>query len=289
MAGNGFIFAATGANFDRLVLQNSRRGLVLVDFWSPRAGPSLRQRQLLERLAETLAGRFLLITVNTDEERRLARDYGVRSLPSFKLFRNGRVVEEVRGMQPEADYRKIVERHLGAAGSAVQRAALVAWRSGARDKAIGILAEGAMADPADAGLPLLMAKLLVQSGRHGDAREVLAALPPPACDDPEIVRLGVRLDFLVIAADAPDAKELEAQLAQQPDAHADRYRLAAVLAGRDDYEGAMEQLMTIQRRAPDFRNGQARKGLLTLFEMLDTGDERVKRFRAELFNPSHRP
>ena len=287
MGSNGIIFAATGANFDQLVLQNSRRGLVLVDFWSPRAGPSLRQRELLTRLAEALAGRFLLITVTTDEEQQLARDYGVRSLPSFKLFRNGRVVEEVRGMQPEADYRRIVERHLAASGSAVQRTALAAWQAGARDKAIGILAEGAMADPEDAGLPLLMAKLLVQSGRHSDAHEVLTALPPPACEDPEIVQLSARLDFLVTAADAPNAKELEAQLAQHPDDHASRYRLAAVLLGRDDYEGAMEQLMTIQRRAPDFRNGRARKGLLALFNMLDAGDERVKRFRAELFNLSH--
>lgn len=287
MGSNSFIFAATGANFDQLVLQNSRRGLVLVDFWSPRAGPSLRQRELLTRLAETFGGRFLLVTVNTDEEQQLAHDYGVRSLPSFKLFRNGRVVKEVRGMQPEADYRSIIERQLAGSGSAVQRAALAAWRGGARDKAIGILAEGAMADPEDAGLPLLMAKLLVQSGRHGDAHEVLMALPPPACDDPEIAQLSARLDFLVTAADAPDAKELEAQLVQQPDDHACRYRLAAVLLGRDDYEGAMEQLMTIQRKASDFRSGRARKGLLALFNMLDAGDARVKRFRTELFNLSH--
>ena len=287
MGSNSFIFAATGANFDQLVLQNSRRGLVLVDFWSPRAGPSLRQRELLTRLAETFGGRFLLVTVNTDEEQQLARDYGVRSLPSFKLFRNGRVVKEVRGMQPEADYRSIIERQLAGSGSAVQRAALAAWQGGARDQAIGILAEGAMADPEDAGLPLLMAKLLVQSGRHGDAHEVLMALPPPACDDPEIAQLSARLDFLVTAADAPDAKELEAQLVQQPDDHACRYRLAAVLLGRDDYEGAMEQLMTIQRKASDFRSGRARKGLLALFNMLDAGDARVKRFRTELFNLSH--
>ena len=287
MGKKGIVYSAAEVNFDQLVLQNSRRGLVLVDFWSPRAGPSLRQRELLTRLAEAFDGRFLLITVNTDEEQQLARDYGVRSLPSFKLFRNGRVVEEVRGVQPEADYRSIVERHLAASGSAVQRAALAAWQEGMRDKAIGILAEGAMADPEDSGLPLLMAKLLVQSGRHGDAHEVLMALPPPACDDPSIMQLSARLDFLVAAVDAPDAKELEAQLAQQPDDHVSRYRLAAVLLERDDCEGAMEQLMSIQRRAPDFRNGRARKGLLSLFNLLDAGDERVKRFRAELFNLSH--
>jgi len=287
MADKGYIFEASGANFEQLVLQNSRKGLVLVDFWSPRAGPSLRQREMLTQLAHSMGGRFLLATINTDEQQQLAREYGVRSLPSFKLFRNGRVVEEVRGVQPEADYRTIVERHLAGSGSAVQRAALVAWQQGEQDKAIGILAEGAMADPDDPGLPLLMAKLLVQAGRHRDAHEVLTALPPPACDHPEIVQLSARLDFLVTAADAPDAAALEAKLEQAPDDHASRYQLAALLLEREEHERAMEQLMTIQRQAPEFRNGQVRKGLLALFELLDPGDERVKRFRAELFALHH--
>lgn len=287
MGSNEYIFAATGENFDQLVVQNSRRGLVLVDFWSPKAGPSLRQREMLTRLAKQLGGRVLLATVNTDEQKQLARDYGVHSLPFCKLFRHGRVAEDVRGVQPEADYRKIVERHLAGAAGGVQRAALEAWQVGGQDQAIAILAEGAMADPEDAELPLLMAKLLMQIGRHADAHEVLTAVPAPVSDDPRIVQLSAHLDFLVTAAKAGEVQQLEDRLAQQPDDHESRYRLASVQLVRDDCEGAMEQLMILVRAAPDFRNGVARKGLLALFNMLDAGDERVKRYRAELFNLSH--
>ena len=49
----------------------------------------------------------------------------------------------------------------------------------------------------------------------------------------------------------------------------------------------MAQLMALQRHAPDFREGVARRALLALFRMLDPADERVKRFRTELFNLSH--
>lgn len=287
MGSDGYIFAATRENFDQLVVNNSRRGLVMVDFWSPKAGPSLRQREMLTRLAKQLGGRVLLVTINTDEQKQLARDNGVRSLPFCKLFRQGRVVEDVRGVQPEADYRKIVERHLAGVAGGAQRAALEAWQARRQDQAIAILAEGAMADPEDAGLPLLMAKLLMQIGRHVDALEVLTAVPAPVRDDPRIVQLSAHLDFLVTAAKAGEAKQLEDRLTQQPDDHQTRYRLASVLLVRDDYEGAMEQLMILQRTEPDFRKGVARKGLLALFNMLDAGDERVKRFRAELFNLSH--
>lgn len=287
MGSNGFIFAATRQNFDTLVLQNSRRGLVLVDFWSPRAGPSLRQRQMLSQLAHALNGRFLLVTVNTDEQKQLADDFSVRSLPSCKLFRNGRVVEEVRGVQSETDYRKLVERHLAGVGDQIQQAALGLWQAGEHDKAIQFLAQAVMEDPENPRLPLLMGKLLMRQGRHADALEVLGAVPVPARDDPELLKLAAHLGFLVRAGEAPDRDVLEARLAADEQDWAARFDLAAVLLVQDEVEGAMEQLMTIQRGAPEFREGTARKGLLALFQMLDAADERVKRFRNELFNLTH--
>jgi putative thioredoxin len=286
MANTPYILAATRESFPELVLENSRRGPVLVDFWSPRVGPCQRQREMLTRLAESLAGRFLLVTMNTDQERDLARDYGVRSLPSCKLFRHGRVVEELRGVQPEADYRSIVERHLGHA-DAVQRAALEAWGAGEQERALGILAEGAMAEPENAALPLLMAKLLVQQGRPEDAQRLLATLPAPARDDPQIEGLRLHLEFIAAAAAAaaaaaPALEVLHGCLAADPDNHGARYELAAVLLVGDDLDGALEQLLELAQRAPGFRDGIARRGLLGVLGLMDPADERVRRMRSAL-------
>ena len=99
-----YILEGTGENFDRLVIENSRRGLVLVDFWAPWVGPSVRQREILSQLAQDYAGSFLLVSVNTDEQKALAERFGVRSLPSFKIFRHGELTCEYHGVQPEADY-----------------------------------------------------------------------------------------------------------------------------------------------------------------------------------------
>ena len=103
MTESAYILEATTENFDRLVLDNSRRGLVVVDFWAPWVGPSLRQREILSDLARRHEGRFLLVSVNTDEQKPLAERFGGRSLPSFKLFRHAELVGEYHGVQPEAD------------------------------------------------------------------------------------------------------------------------------------------------------------------------------------------
>ena len=123
MARAARILEGTEFNFDRLVIENSRRGLVLVDFWAPWAGPSLRQQQVLKRLANEYRGRFLLVTVNTDEQKGIAQRFAVKSLPSCKLFRKGKVVEDVRGMQPEADYKTLVDRYLVPLGDKARLAA----------------------------------------------------------------------------------------------------------------------------------------------------------------------
>ena len=83
MATSPYIFDATSENYRRLVLENSDKGPVLVNDWSPRAGPCLMLMPRLTRLATEFGGHFLLVMLNTDELGRLAREHGVASLPTI--------------------------------------------------------------------------------------------------------------------------------------------------------------------------------------------------------------
>ncbi len=283
MSQPAFIYAATRENFTRLVLENSRRGLVLVDFWAPWVGPSLRQREMLVALAEEYRGRFLLVTVNTDEQKQIAGDYGVRSLPLCKLFRHGRVVETLHGVQPRADYREAVERHLGTPASPAQQAALRAWSQGEPEQALQILAQAAIEAPDDLELPLLMSKLLVQLERIDDAHALLSALPPEGRDQPRVARMLSHLEFLLTAAEAPPREEVEQALERDPEDLQARYQLAARALLADEFETAMQQLIEILRRDLGFRQGAARRGLQAVFDSLEKDDPRVKPYRAEFF------
>ena len=232
MAAGSFILEGTEYNFDALVLENSRKGLVLVDFWAPWAGPSLRQRKVLRRLAEEYKGRFLLVTVNTDEQKGIASRFGVKSLPSFKLFRDGKVLEDVHGMQPEADYRGIVDRYLVPLGDKVRLAAARAWNAGEHDKAIQVLAEGAMADPENLEIPAMLAKLLMRRERFDEAREVLVALPAAARDTTELATLRAHLDFITTAAAVEDEQAVLSRLEHVPVDVAAHFQAAALHLAR---------------------------------------------------------
>lgn len=280
---NRFVFSATRANFQQLVIENSRKGPVLVDFWAPWAGPSLRQGELLRRLAADYGGRFLLVSVDTDQEKAIAEELGVKSLPSCRLFRHGRVVEQIHGMQTETDYRALIERHCLALADRVQAVALELWTRGDQEKAIQVLAEGAMAEPERPELPLLMAKLLTQAGRPADAFAVLDALPAGLRRDPAIERLHTHLGFLVEAEHAPPAGDIDAGLAADPQRLDLRLARAARALVSDDYDQALAELAEIHRQAPGFRDGIGRRGLIALLEQLGAEDPRTGRYRRLLF------
>ncbi|WP_078118304.1 tetratricopeptide repeat protein [Thiosocius teredinicola] len=287
MADANFILAANEFNFDALVLENSRKGLVLVDFWAPWAGPSLRQQQVLKKLADEYRGRFLLVTVNTDEEKGIAGRFAVKSLPSVKLFRNGQVVEAMHGMQAEADYKAMVDRHLASAGDEVRVAAAKAWNAGEHDKAVGILAEGVAEEPENLAIPAMLAKLLVRLSRFDEAREVLAKLPPQAREIAELTTLRAYVELITLAQRIDDEQALFDRLDAQPVDLQAHLEAAALHVQHDRFEAALQSLIVVLRHDREFEDGVARRGVLAIFDMLGSDHALVKKYRGELARLIH--
>jgi putative thioredoxin len=283
MSDVAFVLEGTAENFDRLVVENSRRGLVVVDFWAPWVGPSLKQRGIFIDLANRYQGRFLLVSINTDEQKPLVERFGVRSLPSFKLFHQGELVAEYHGVQPEADYPRIIEQYVQKQPDPHRRQAIAAWQAGDPDKALQLLAEAVVDDPHNLALPALMAKILMRQQRFRDAHALLSSLPEHAQDSLEVRNLLVNLDIIVTAEDADTADTLIERLQAEPRDVDTLYQLAAVRMVTDEIAPALELLLEIVRSRPGYRDGFARKSMRAILDQLDADDDRVMHYRRELY------
>ncbi|MCU7851448.1 MAG: tetratricopeptide repeat protein [Candidatus Thiodiazotropha sp. (ex Monitilora ramsayi)] len=283
MTNPAYILEGTVDNFDHLVLENSKRGLVLVDFWAPWVGPSLKQREILIDLAESYKGRFLLVSVNTDDQKPLAERFGVRSLPSFKLFRHGELVAEYHGVQPEADYPRIVESYVEKPLDETSRQAIAIWQAGDPDAALQLLAEAAVSEPMQLAYPTLMTKILMRQERFPEAHTLLSALPLEAQEAVEIRNLLSHLDFIVTAKAVDGREQVQQQLDSTPEDPELQYALAALSLMSDDIQTALDLLLTLARSQPGYRNGIARKGMQAVLDQLDAQDEQVAHYRRELY------
>jgi len=94
----------TDNNFSTEVLGAS--GTVLVDFWAPWCGPCRMQTPILEGLARELNGNARIVKLNTDENPATARSFGINSIPTLILFRDGKEVERMVGVQPAESLKR---------------------------------------------------------------------------------------------------------------------------------------------------------------------------------------
>lgn len=100
----------TDTNFDQEVLKSDIP--VLVDFWAPWCGPCRMVSPLVDELAEELLGKLKVVKVNTDENQEIAVKYGIRSIPTLGIFKNGNIVDGVIGVVPKQTIKEKVLPHL---------------------------------------------------------------------------------------------------------------------------------------------------------------------------------
>ena len=287
MAESPYISNVTGTTFDEQVMAQSHRVPVLVDYWADWCGPCQMQMPVLLKLVEEHAGRLLLAKVNTDEERGLSREHGIRSLPTMRLYKNGEVVEEILGAQTESTLRIILDRHVDRPSDALREAALEQHRQGDTASAIDQLEQICAEDPSNTRAALDLIELNLAQGRLEAAEAGYAALPRDVRDESDGTRLRALLDFSAIAGDSGARAGLEKQLqAGSGDLDA-RYRLGAMQVLAGDYEAAMEGFMEIIRRDRTFRDDAGRRALLSVFDLLGSEHELVGSYRRQLFNLMH--
>lgn len=261
------------ATFANEVLAQSSAVPVIVDFWAPWCGPCRMLGPLLERLAGEARGAFILAKVNVDENPALATRYGVQGIPAVRAFRDGQVVDEFTGAQPEGRVRDFLKRvaPTEADRALAEATGLLAIRQWAAAEAAlrRVLAD----QPGQAAAALGLVKALLAQGRGCEAEAVLDDFPR-GDTGPAAEKLAP-LARLLCEVESPDGAVAEADL------DALYYHSAGLLA-RGQLEAGMDGLLDVLRQDKRYRKGEPRLVLIAVFELLGDDDPTTRAYRGEL-------
>lgn len=104
------LIEGTDANFTQEVLKSATP--VLVDFWAPWCGPCRMVAPVVEEIANEMVGKLKVVKLNTDENYGVAGQYGIMSIPTLGIFKNGKLVEAVIGAVPKQHLVSKITPHL---------------------------------------------------------------------------------------------------------------------------------------------------------------------------------
>ncbi len=261
----------TAANFEVELLQPSMAQPVLVIFWTPRSEASMSLGSLLETITGDYHGALKLTRIDVDAEAQVAAMFGVRSIPTVILMREGQPADGFAGELAEAEIRELLGRHLPVP---VPTETLADTEKPAEtsEQAIARLQQELAAAPERKELKLDLAVAFMQSGNAEAASAELDALPANLETDDRAKRVRAQLEFAELLKDAPSASELEARIAKDSTDFEARDLFGVRLLIDGQTEAALEQFLTILKADRNWKEGQAKKRLIAAFLGIDDAE-----------------
>jgi putative thioredoxin len=266
----------TTENFDAEVIQASLSTFVLVDFWAEWCGPCKALGPLLEKLETDYAGRFTLVKIDSDAQQELSQAFGIRSLPTCILMKDGKPLDGFMGALPEGKVREFLDKHLPSEDALLAEAdaqeAQAALAAGDTASAQERLAEALAAQPGNDDIRFDYVKLLMGTGQLNEAEVTLA---PGLAQIPVPLRFAALRQWLnamrFVTTDPRGQWEIDqfdALIEANKRDFDTRFAKSRVLMAQGDYTAAMDELLEIIMRDKKWLDEAPRKTFVAILELL---------------------
>jgi putative thioredoxin len=278
-----YVVTVTMENARDVLIEESFQRPVVVDFWADWCAPCKTLMPLLEKLAAEYAGQFLLAKVNCDEQQQIAGQFGVRSLPTVMVMRDGQPVDGFAGAQPESAIRQLLEKYLPKPWDILLQQAAQLQADGDNAGALPLLRRAVEESRQRPDIAIALAAALVQANRLDEAQEVLDKIKL-AHRDKSWQQIVAQIELQREAAKTPEVRALETALATDPDNLDTAYQLALQHSQNQNYRDALELLIGVLRKQRDFKDGAAKRTLLDMLAVLGKGDPLAAEYQRKLFS-----
>ena len=273
----------TQHNAKQMLVDESFQRPVLVDFWADWCGPCKALTPVLEKLANEYAGAFLLAKLNVDQEQMIASQFGVQSLPTVVLMKDGQPIDGFTGAQPEKEIRALLEPHLPKPWDEMHSRGRALLEAGDPGEAIGVLMQAYRESSEAPAIAMTLAQAYIVSKRFDDAEAMLNSVRL-ADRDAEHERLQAEVTLARSSAKAPEISALEAAYQERPDDTQVAFELAVQYAQHHYAAEALEILYKLLSADLAARDGEVRRTFNDVLAVLGKGDPLAVSYQRKLYS-----
>ena len=279
------------------VVTPSMERLVILDFWAEWCGPCKQLTPILEKVAAEYADRgVILAKVNVDENKFIAAQFQVRSIPTVYAMFQGQPVADLSPARTEPQLRQMLDQLLEklpiVAGDTapdpleqlaplVEEAEMLLAQDDA-EQAYGVFAEVLSVLPEHPAALSGLIRALTALGRRDEGQAIFDSLSQELRSNPVLEKAGSVLSIAAAAVPPEELAGLKASVAAAPDDHALRLELANALMAAGERDGAAEALLHIIAADREWNDGAAKARLLEIFVLIGLEDPWVAATRRKL-------
>lgn len=265
------------------ILATSAQQPILFYFWAPMSEESVQLLPELQQLAQQYAGAFELATLNCQQEQQIAAQFGIQALPTIALFINGQPVDGLGGPQPISAISAMLEKHLPSQDERTIQQALTLIQDQQHTQALSLLTQVSDEWQKHGEVKLALADCYIATRRFEEAKSLLATMPLEY-QNSDYKRLQAQLELYEQAAESPEIKELEAQLALDNSNPTIANELASQYHQVQRDEEALELLWSFLHADLAIMDGELRKTFMDILNALGQGNPLASRYRRLLYS-----
>ena len=279
------------------VVTPSMERLVILDFWAEWCGPCKQLTPILEKVAAEYADRgVILAKVNVDENKFIAAQFQVRSIPTVYAMFQGQPVADLSPARTEPQLRQMLDQlleklpivvgdtapdPLEQLAPLVEEAEMLLAQDDA-EQAYGVFAEVLSVLPEHPAALSGLIRALTALGRQDEGQAIFDSLSEELRSNPVLEKAGSVLSIAAAAVPPEELAGLKASVAASPDDHALRLELANALMAAGERDGAAEALLHIIAADREWSDGAAKARLLEIFVLIGLEDPWVAATRRKL-------
>ncbi|HEX3970032.1 MAG TPA: thioredoxin [Stellaceae bacterium] len=270
---------STTETFMADVIDASHDVAVIVDFWAEWCGPCKTLGPQLEKAVRDAKGAVRMVKIDVDNNKELAAQMRIQSIPTVYAFRDGRPVDAFQGAIPESQIKQFVAKLAATAGPGAnpiaEAVALAkeALTEGDEARAADIFGQIAEHDPGNVDAMAGLAKIALNQKDLKQAADLLAKIPAEHANHADVVAARTGLELAKEGEKASGGiGELQARLEKDPKDHQARLDLASALFASGEREQAIDQMLDLVRRDREWNEQAGRKQLVKFFEAIGLAD-----------------
>lgn len=267
-------------NFQQVVLEESKTKLVLIAFWASQVPESVELRDKLASALVNVGDQILMTTVDCEQEQAIAQQFGLQSLPTAVIIKDGQPIDGLAGPQTGESITTFLEKYLPKEEETLLENAKQAIAEQDLNQAFQYALKAHQIAPSNAEVSLCLADIYLQIGKLVEAKELLATIKL-VDQESDYHALIAKLELAEQASNSPELQALEQALADDLNNVELIHQLAAQYSQVNRFEDALNLLFRQVQKAND--DVKSKDLLLDVLKSLPDGDPLATKFRRKLY------